>query len=182
MKSKKIILLVTAIVITVCAAFSVVGLLMWNGLGPTPPQPTIRYGEFPFRLEYEINGRVVVVEDTIICKFKGVRWGGLSLGGKHLRWETYLASGQKSPSSSSEVSLLIDNVHEIYVFVGHASWYLGYMSKYYPSYEGPNFHAFSATENYSSGDRWLQSDELLGKYNIRIISFEPSPPTENTFK
>ncbi|MCQ4936305.1 hypothetical protein [Anaerotignum propionicum] len=39
---------------------------------PDPPVPKITHGEFPFRLEFEIDGKTVVVEDTLICEYDGV--------------------------------------------------------------------------------------------------------------
>ena len=41
---------------------------------PAPPAPEITYGEFPFRLEYEIEGERFVIEDTLIAEFdKSIR-------------------------------------------------------------------------------------------------------------
>ncbi|WP_336297944.1 hypothetical protein [Aneurinibacillus uraniidurans] len=40
-------------------------------LQPNPPRPEIIYGEFPFRLEYEINGQRKVIENILICEFDG---------------------------------------------------------------------------------------------------------------
>ena len=33
--------------------------------------PQITEGEFPFVLEYEINGERHIIEDTVVCKFDG---------------------------------------------------------------------------------------------------------------
>ena len=170
-------LLIIGIVIISLA--SVISLLIFGPwiasfVQPTPPQPVIRYGEFPFKLEYEINGQVVVVEDTIICKYKGI---DVTFGeGKFLKWEGYLASGKES-APHDEVSLLIDGANQIYFRLGGPAWYLGYMSVYYPGYGSPSFHAWSP-----SSFGIISTDDLWNKYNIRIISFEPSPPIENTFK
>ena len=38
---------------------------------PAPPLPEITYGEFPFRLEYELNEKLHVIEDTLIVEFDG---------------------------------------------------------------------------------------------------------------
>lgn len=38
---------------------------------PAPPKPEITYGEFDFKLVYEINGEIRTVEDTIVCEFDG---------------------------------------------------------------------------------------------------------------
>ena len=60
---------------------------------PTPPPPDIQYGEFPFKLTYELNGEIKVVEDTIICEFVGFVNRGTA--GKARRWKTTLKSGNE---------------------------------------------------------------------------------------
>ena len=37
------------------------------------PEPRIKYGEFPFKLIYEIDGKTMTIEDTIICEFDGFK-------------------------------------------------------------------------------------------------------------
>lgn len=170
-----------SIIAVVVASISLLLFSPWiySFFQPTPPQPVIKYGEFPFKLEYEINGRIVVVEDTIICKYKGI---GVSFGteGKYLKWESYLASEGKSSTDTTSGCLLVDDVNQIYFSLSGAKYYLGYLSEYYPELiaDGPNFYAFATNDS----DRWLRPDEILNKYSIRIISFEPSPPIQNTFK
>ena len=143
---------------------------------PNPPIPEIKYGEFPFRLEYEINGQRVVVEDTIICKFDGV---GVSWGigdGKYLKWKAYLASGRKQPDGYS-IAVLIDEKNEIYVSTGSSQYYLGVESATL------NFHTFRIQRlSYGQLHPTVSEDELLNTYGIKLISFEPSLPIVNTFK
>ncbi len=84
-------------------------LLLFIGiqLGPNPPRPEITYGEFPFRLEYEINGERKVIQDTLICKFDG--FGSDEGRGKYRKWKTRLASGNE------RLTLLkVDETMEIY--------------------------------------------------------------------
>lgn len=60
-------------------------------ISPNPPRPEITYGEFPFSLEYEINGHRKVIEDTLIGEYDGI---GMNEGiGKYRKWKWRLASG-----------------------------------------------------------------------------------------
>lgn len=59
-------------------------------LQPNPPKPAIKYGEFPFKLEYELNGELIVIEDTLICEYDGIKMVG---GQKERSWTSRLASG-----------------------------------------------------------------------------------------
>ncbi|MBQ2840423.1 MAG: hypothetical protein IJE70_03665, partial [Oscillospiraceae bacterium] len=48
-----------------------------------PHCPT--YGEFPFKLEYELNGKKYTVEDVWVCEFNG--FGSNEGFGKHRQWK-----------------------------------------------------------------------------------------------
>ena len=142
---------------------------------PNPPLPEITYGEFPFRLEYEINGERIVIEDTVICKFDGV---GVDVFGKHLKWKRYLASGIEW------VTLYyIDDLKSIRFITGSAQYYLGEYEKEGEDiaddkiyiYEKPNSGIIPA-------GKLISLDELRDIYGITIISWQPSPPIESTFK
>ena len=135
-----------------------------------PPSPQIKYGEFPFRLEYEINGQRVVVEDTLICQYTGLRW---DMTGTHRTWKKYLSSDK---NKDDIVLLKINEKTSICYGVGSAKFYMGddgianFPTYYYTKKPG----------GYSSG--WVSENELLEKYGIKIISWEFSDPIVNTFK
>ena len=69
--SKRKIILIVVIIIFVAPVL--IQLYIWSA----PPSPAIRYGEFPFRLEYELNGERFIIEDTLIATFIGRRRGGI---------------------------------------------------------------------------------------------------------
>ncbi|MCL2149888.1 MAG: hypothetical protein FWH51_03015 [Dehalococcoidia bacterium] len=147
-------------------------------LQPNPPRPEITYGEFPFKLVYELNGEEITIEDTIICEFDGFgfSWGG---GDKWLKWKSHLASGKKSPSPLAEVSLKISDTHEVYFFLGGPKYYMGVEAGYVL-----NFHAFRIQEYSFGGQSYpmVSEDELLDVYGIKLVSWKPSPPIVNSFK
>ena len=58
-----------------------------------PPKPGITYGEFPFRLTYELNGEIKVIEDTIIAEFDG--FSTPTSAGIYRVWKTRLKSGNE---------------------------------------------------------------------------------------
>jgi len=143
---------------------------------PNPPLPEIRYGEFPFRLEYEINGERVVVEDTIICKFDGIE---TTVNGKYIKWKLYFKSGWESYKKTGYWGAIrVDDKNDIYFAIGGPHYYMN------DNTTDINFHAFRI-EKYSFGGYGtptVKEDELLNTYGIRLISFEPSDPIVNTFK
>ncbi|MCL2679486.1 MAG: hypothetical protein FWF18_04295 [Dehalococcoidia bacterium] len=150
---------------------------MHSCLQPNPPRPEITYGEFPFRVEYEINGAIVVVEDTIICKFDGfdVSWGG---DGKTRKWAVFFASGRTPPIFKSSADLVVDDVHQLYFSLGNAEYYMGDVK-----YQSNSLHAFKATKQLGSWQlKTINQSELLNTYGIKVISWEFTDPIVNTFK
>ncbi|WP_422660515.1 hypothetical protein ACK8P5_08545 [Paenibacillus sp. EC2-1] len=109
------------VIIGVFVFFTAPWILLYIGLSLTenPPKPAYTYGEFPFYLEYEIDGQVKTVEDTVIVEFDGF---GLSegSGGKYVQWKKSLASGNKEivlykdGKGEEEVSLLLSVLYQSY--------------------------------------------------------------------
>ena len=150
--------------------------------------PEIKYGEFPFRLEYEINGQAIVIEDTIICKHNGH-----SGGNWWSNWNASLTSGEQEKFSwtmyNQAIYLKIDDVNNICFLLGSADHYMGLYKFYnvlgnehdYDSYQVRAFQIVGSDFPVSAtGAQLISDDELLNKYGIRIISWEPSPPIENS--
>lgn len=138
---------------------------------PTPPRPEITYGEFPFRLEYEINDERHVIEDTLICKYGGI--GMDTADGKFHKWKEKLASGNK------RVTLLkISDNQEIYYPIGSARYYMGAYKGVKDKSDIYNASLYiTLKKGYSA--KLIYAEELLNKYNIRIINFEPAQPITN---
>ncbi len=82
---------------------------------PAPPLPEITYGEFPFRLEYELNEELHVIEDTLIVEFDGF---GMNEGiGRYSRWTSRLASGE-----DLVLLLEVSDNKQIFYFPGPANY------------------------------------------------------------
>jgi len=156
--------------------------IYWTVLSPNPPMPEIRYGEFPFRLEYELNGESFIVEDTLICEFDGVWNSGM---GKYLQWKMRLLSGDVLTRfgglyritgayewKSHGVVRLFDDANStigsIYCDIGNPQYYLGYniLSGYSPGIV------------FSPRPEIIADDVLWDQYQIRIIKAEFSQPME----
>ncbi|NQX66672.1 hypothetical protein HQN90_11090 [Paenibacillus alba] len=131
---------------------------------PNPPRPEITHGEFPFRLEYELNGQRKVIEDTIICDFDG--FGADEGRGKYRNWKVRLVSG------SENVTLLkVDDKKEIEFSHGSAEYYMGDSEIEKNDSSFPD--AIYVAKN-SSGI--VRANELFDSYHIKLISWESAPP------
>jgi hypothetical protein len=164
-------------------------LLMFVGiqLEPNPSRPAITYAEFPFRLEYEINGERRVVQDTLICEYDGI--GSNEGSGKYRKWKGRLASGNQKivllqAKDASGIAFKNKKTirQEIFFDPGPAWYYMGdsesddgYKSLY------PNA---SFSEQYQDGTvakGIIQADELLDRFNIKLISWDYTKPIKNSF-
>jgi len=124
MNVKSILLSILFIIIIAISLLFLPWVLIYVGnlFEKSPEKPVIRYGEFPFRLVYEINGRRELIEDTLIIKYKGV---GIDEGrGKFRKWESRLASGNEG------ITLFKNELIEIYYPYSSADYYMGDLEEY----------------------------------------------------
>ena len=155
--------------------------------GTNPPKPEITYGEFPFRLTYELNGEIKIIEDTVICEFDG--FYSLGSAGKYRKWNLHLSNGKDYVSllDLSNLDVIDDFNHkvmELYFSPGNAEYYMG------DNLGGRSRQAQDFTwiyYNYQNTDGTIggsgyRADVAWEKHKIRLISWEPSLPIQNTFK
>jgi len=161
-----------------------------------PPKPEITYGEFPFELIYEVNGTKKSVQDTLICEFDGI---GMNEGVlKYRKWKGHLASGNSEIviwEGKNREAININRVSEIaktqkvFFDPGESAYYMGDIDYYDKDVEYPNFEnkfpIIFYYEKFEDGEFYtgiLEEDELLERFEIKLISWEHAPPIENTFK
>ncbi|WP_312029500.1 hypothetical protein [Paenibacillus sedimenti] len=156
---------------------------------PNPPRPEITYGEFPFRLEYVINGERKVIQDTLICEFDG--FGADEANGKYRKWNDRLASG----NSFRQPLLEVNGKAEISYYPGIARYFMGDLG------HNEEFQQTIADSIViERGGRIIKKDgrvfendgrtvstqfsnasEFLDKYHIKLISWDSTQPIKNTF-
>jgi len=134
--------------------------------------PAVQRGEFPFRLEYEFDGEITVIEDVLVGEFDGNDWN--AGWGVHPTWRGSLLSGRE------RIVLFADDEIEIVYRPTRLSSSLG-------TFMGDRSSGMTwdstPTIFRTRGDdtRWVSSADLYYTYNIRIISWEIAPPIRNTF-
>ena len=186
----KTIILVIVVVLGIVAYFTVLPwVTIYLGISslPNPPRPEVTYGEFPLRLEYEINGQRKVIQDTFICENDGV---GMDEGqGKYRKWKGHLASGNErlillkvdKPISRRSDKKVVRQ--EIYYPTGSARYYMGDMKEYetYIRFLSDAYFFEEYEDGKTSADI-IYPEELLEEFNIKLISWTPSPPIKNSFR
>jgi len=172
---KMIIFILIIIVLAIIAFFTLPWIIIAIGttLKPNPSCPEITYGEFPFRLIYEINEKKIEVEDTLICEYDGI---GMNEGqGKYRKWKEYLKSNNKEKA----VLLLNDGARKLYCFIGSAEYYMN--DEKYPEHRPLTPRVYMVKLDNKDTAIFIQQ-ELLEIYKINLISWEFTEPITNSFK
>ncbi len=157
-------------------------------LSEAPPTPTITYSEFPFHLEYTINGETVVIDDVLVCEYDGIAINEAS--GKYRVWKSYI-------KSTGEDSVLItsDGNLEWRMHLGNEELYMGDYSSYNYYYDindieayneliekdlKPSIYPQKVSPDVVVGDTDMYEDFII-KYGVEITEWEIAPPIENEF-
>lgn len=161
---------------------------------PAPPKPEITYGEFDFKLVYEINGEIRTVEDTIMCEFDGFN---VDEGrGKTRRWKEKFKNEQgnklyafraedpayykKSKSDYNKIVLENTGHYKIVLGVANAEYFLGEPENKQKSPIIPSIEVYDMRIGYYKDPR--EGNEFLKKYDFKVLSWKCDEPIQNTFQ
>ena len=177
-----------AIIILVGRLFSMIDLfsLLFGG----QKYPEIKYGEFPFIVEFEMNGETYIIEDTVVCEFSG--FDGMF---QNMRtWSEHLKSGDEDKCTiiieENKPSDIKNGRHnewaKLRVFYGFGQYYMGEPSAKSLNYKYPQFIYYETyTENGENRYNWgtkLTEEDLKKYFGITVKRFEFSKPIKNKFK
>ncbi len=157
------------------------------------PAPKITEGEFPFVLEYEMNGQRYLIEDTVVCEFNNYDLSNPFPFVDYSRsWYEELESGDESKRLFVEFDENTESVlvkgrknieSRVILFYGSGGYYLGDPNH---SDKEPCINyveEYKTSEKVSHIETTTLTNEQLEKYfDIKIIRFEFSKPIENTFE
>lgn len=160
-------------------------------IGQKPPQ--ITEGEFPFIVEYELNGEKYIIEDTVVCSFSG--YDASAWFAEPRVWNAHLKSGNENKRiilyKENNYSVLTPNrvnaLSRVVLNYGMAEYYMGdkrnarsliYAKPFF--YYDERYSTDEGTE-YNTGEK-LSKKELEKYFGIKILRFEFSKPIKNKFK
>ncbi len=165
------------------------------------PAPSITDGEFPFIVEYEMNGETFLIEDSVVCMFDGYNSASNTFGifgfPSSRKWEEGLKSGNENAfgiwlldleenTESVFTEGRINYESRIILQYGSAEYYMDDPDEvlrdeprivYYEEYSEPPDH-FPIEVQFTA----LTNQQLEEKFGIKIIRFEFCQPIENTFQ
>lgn len=142
------------------------GLVFSHLYGEPVEVPNIKYAEFPFKLTYENSIELIVIEDTVVCDYRGV---SCNAAGCYRDWEYSL---------KSENEFLVLNKTNENVFAYYPTGNCRFYMNDFPN-GGTYKHAFpGASEFIKNGTLTTRSNidstTLSKKYSIKLFSWEYS--------
>ncbi len=161
------------------------------------PAPQIKEGEFPFVVEYEMNGERYLIEDALVCTFDGYGINNFAIFGYPTprSWSMKLKKTGKEHFNITLIdfednteSLLvknrINNWSSLRIYLGSGGYYMGDTDRDKDNPKIEYVEEYTIIPNWLSEiDSTMLSNEELEKYfGIKIIRFEFSEPIENKFE
>jgi len=140
--------------------------------------PVIQTGSFPFRVVYELDGEVYVIEDTLVCNRIPARE---RLNETSPTWRPSLEENgaiNRADIRDALTILTLENwestfngrvvaEYVIHLSPGHCDYYMGTISGWTPYHNQPTF---------MGGNRTLTIMELEEHFGIIILEFEFTEP------
>ena len=189
-KISTIIKVVLSLFLAAAILFALIFFLAFGGgeyFLPNPPKPEITYGEFPFKLTYELDGETKVIEDTLICEFDGFRIVGEA--GTYRQWKSYLKSGSEEITlldlrPLEEINEFGQTMLELFFYWGNAEYYMGdNFDGRWKDAQDFNWVDYKYQDvDGSIGGSAYKAEVAWEKYKIKLISWEVSDPIVNSFK
>ena len=148
---------------------------MLAGCGAALSRPEVSEGRFDFSVTYELNGETKTVNDTYVCKYKGVR---MTLEGIYYRaWEGTF-NGDLA-GDTIKICDTADGGEIVLAFLIYPEYFMGEpdYKEFEPSYD---LAVYYYDENGYIIDN-SDDAEVLASHGVRFIGFEYGDPIENSF-
>ena len=132
-------------------------------------EPTVKYGEFPFKLTYVLNGNTVTVSNTYVCEYVGVGWD--TGRGFFPKWNGYVKE-----TGLENVLICEDEDRMVFCQVGDPLFYMGYPEQLAWENKSLEPHLYTVEKN---DTKYLPFDKIQSVYNIEIVEWEFFDPIQN---
>ena len=148
--------------------------------------PRIKSGEFECKLTYELNGEIIVIEDTIICEYTGTEMIGEA--GFQRKYTSKLKSGKKELvmldlQGQGVKDKFGREILYFYFYWGNAEYLMGDTEDGTERATQP-FGEF--VYKYDAGndkeyEHILNAEYVYENFGLKIIDWECDSPLENSF-
>lgn len=193
--AKKILLalmITIAVVLSICVIIFLIFSLPWlilafdTWISPDPEEPTVKYGEFPYELVYEVDGEEVRIHSTVVFEYDGVKYN--EGAGKYNSWKSDHINAEDSVEFElyNDSPLLFDanmdgiGYVKISFYIGELWYYMGLDSADYYSpgdyYSKNGISPGDIIMYYPGGVKALSDEELKELFGIVVKEKHLSDP------
>lgn len=109
--------------ITLLVIIIVSALLLLTACVEIPDSPEIKYGEFPFKITYKLDGEVYTVEDVYICEYKGLGFTS-EYCGFYNRWEGHIKDTDNGVSFNGSLFIAEQDDVVLRCYVGSPYYFI----------------------------------------------------------
>ena len=158
----------------------------------TEAPPKITEGDFPFYVEFTLNGETYIYEDTVVCNFYGYDGSAWFVQPRMWTEKFKFSDGttanklilKETNSKSVLVNSRINNESQLMLSCGRGDYYMGESDYYEISKPCFYYHEkYQIDEKAQKWERTVLTEEQLEEYfGLKIIRFEFSEPIQNEFK
>jgi len=142
---------------------------------PEPATPEVTRGEFPFWIEFELDGEMFLIEDAFIAEFEGFDWNAGR--GRHRVWRGWIEG-----TGTYRMLIPVDESRRLEIVVGRPETYMNDQSFTTHGAPFPQFIMIIYDEN--SNDSWenLSVEALYEQHGVKIVNYSFSEPIVNSFR
>ncbi len=151
-------------------------------------EPTIKEGEFPFVLEYEMDGEHYLVEDTLIYKYDGhdpsmasfISWDCSTKSGEY-SYMTAFRFFYKKPSYIDKDRIVMEA--KVKINLNNGGYYMGdpRYADWSPEFRYEERYYTSSGYDEHSDSMVLTVEQMEEIFGVKIIRLEISEPIENEY-
>ena len=157
------------------------------------PEPQIKDGEFPFVVQYTLNGEKYLILDTVVCVWDGYDMSnGFPVIPYSRSWDARLKSGNESKrtlmefDANSESKLVKGRINaesRLVLYYGSGGYYLGDPNdaQKHPCINYVEIYKISDAVSRTESTE-ISVEQLKNCFGLEITQFEFSNPIDNKFE
>ena len=148
---------------------------LFSGCATILPIPEIKEGRFAFSVTCEINGEEKIFSGVYVCKYDGAY---KTLAGEGIEWEGYVENSEENgviPVQTNDDGVVYIDLYFV------PEYFMGDPDAILYDVPAPALYMVYHSGNPDESS-YATEEEVIAKYNVRIISYDYADPIENTFE
>ena len=159
----------------ICVVLATMFTSLLSGCAAVVLIPKVKEGRFNFSVTYEINGEEKTYSGVYVCKYDGAY---KTLAGEGIDWKGYVENGEENgviPIQTNEDGIIYIDLYFV------PEYFMDDPDAILYDVPAPVLYMVYHSDNQDEAS-YATEEEVIAKYDVRIISYDYADPIENTFK